>query len=62
MDAVIIDKASGLQVRRIKDLKHIYADPDREMIKLAYYDELGNYQMYTARVSRSDPSFRVVFE
>lgn len=63
MIAVITDKETGLHVRTIKDLKHVYADPQRDLLILTYYDDQGVYQQYHASCSpKADRPLKISFE
>lgn len=63
MIAIITDKQTGIKVRTIKNLKHVYVDPDRDLLVLTYYDEKGNYQHYHASVSpKSETPLKISFE
>ena len=63
MRAVITDKESGLQVRSIETLKHVYADPERDLIILTYYDDQGAYQQYHLSCSpKAERPLKISFE
>lgn len=63
MQARIVSKKFDCDVRIIKNLIHVYVDPERDLVILQYYDENGERKQYSVNVSdKNITPCKIVFE